>query len=200
MNWKDGREVHILRHYQRGIDMSFRTIAVETALVLFLTEMAAAEEMTWYKATEILQRERVAGEVCARVMKRHIPKAEKAALSRAELNYEAAREEFNGVVAGLQAALIDDTEKPALEMLTKRVEVGSERRRAFCDDAESRLPAAQKGEKSVIGDIAAAAIGEVIGAVVAVWKELGDDDELRRTNLRTALDDVKWPKFSEIPP
>jgi hypothetical protein len=172
-------------------------MACAAALVLLL-QQAAAEEMTWSQATEILQRERLAGEVCARVVKRYLPKGDKSALSRAELDYAAAAGEFNAVIAGLQAALADDAEEPALEALKERVRIGSERRRAFCQDAESRLPASQQGAKGVIGEVVSAVLDEVIQAAVTVWKELGDDDELRRTNLRTALEDAKWPKFADI--
>ena len=99
--------------------------------------------MTWSEATEVLQRERLAGEVCARVMKRHLPEDDKAALSRAEIAYEAAAGEFNAVIAGLQAALVDNSEEPALETLKERVKLGSERRRAFCRDAECNGAASQ---------------------------------------------------------
>jgi hypothetical protein len=168
-------------------------------VVLLLLNAAAAEEMTWFKATEILQRERLSGEECARVMKRYLAKGDKAALSRAELDYEAARGEFNAVVAGLQAALTDDKEKPALQSVEERVRIGSERRRAFCSNAESKLPAPEKGKKGW-EEVAAAALDEVIQATTTVWKDVVYGDKERRDNLRTALEDVKWPKFSDISP
>ena len=107
------------------------------------------------------------------------------------------RGEFNAVVAGLQAALIDDAEEPALETL-KNASSRQRTAKRLLRDAESRCRLPNQ-EKSVSGDLIGV-LGEVVGAVVTVWKELGDDDQVRRTNLRTALEDVKWPKFSEILP
>ena len=131
-------------------------------------------------------------------MKRHLPEDDKAALSRAEIAYEAAAGEFNAVIAGLQAALIDDAEEPALETLKERIKTGSERRSAFCRDAESTVPPPKPGEKGLSDLIGV--LGDVVGAIVTVWKELGDDDQVRRDNLRTGLEDAKWPKFAAISP
>ena len=43
--------------------------------VLLLQGRRQAPAMTWPEATELLQRERLAGEVCARVVKRIYPRA-----------------------------------------------------------------------------------------------------------------------------
>ena len=121
-----------------------------------------------------------------------------AALSQAELDYEAARSAFNGVIVGLQAALDDKQETPTLADVEERITAGSKARQAFCTRAEAMLPPPKSGEKGVIGEVVAASIGELLRAAVTIWEGLRDDDALRRASLRTALEDAKWPAFSAI--
>ena len=101
---------------------------------------AQAPAMTWPEAAELLQRERMSAEACARVVKRFTPKDPATALAASELEYETARAEFNAVIAGLQVALIENTEAPPLATVEARLATGSEARRAFCDEAKAMAP------------------------------------------------------------
>jgi hypothetical protein len=115
----------------------------------------------------------------------------------AELEYETARAEFDGVITGMQVALIENQEPPALETVERRLAQGTEARRAFCDKAEALLPPEQRGERG-IGEVIAGTVSQVIESGVAIWSRLRDSDEARRESLRSALDEAKWPAFKEI--
>ncbi len=167
------------------------------ALMLLASPIAAiAEPMTMMEATERLQLERGSAVTCARVMKRHLPEGDAGALSRAELSYEEARTEMMAAIAYLEAALIEDQEEEGLTAVTKRLERGSELREAFCADALALVPPADD-QKDVI-EAAIKLAGSLIEAATTIWSKSEDLDEARRTNLRTALDDAKWPAFEDI--
>jgi hypothetical protein len=156
--------------------------------------------MTWPEATELLYRERLSAETCARVMKRFLPAGDAAALTAAERDYEEARGLVNGVIVNLQMALIEDAEAPALETVRSRMEAGTEARRAYCDTAGALMPPEQEGEKGVIGDIVEGVVGPIVEAVVTIWGKIEDKDQLRRDSIRSALEDTKWPAFASIQP
>lgn len=168
------------------------------------TPVAAKEEtpkpkMSWIEATERLQREKGAAVNCARVAKRHLPANDKAALSRIEFSYETARTEVMAVVAGLEAGLIDDSEKLALTDLSKRLEAGSAARDAFCIQALASIPGKDlQGMRNVAVEAALGLVKTLVDAGVTIWKEIRDGDKIRRANLRTALEDAKWPAFKDI--
>ena len=163
-----------------------------------LTAAPAAAEMSWIEAAERLHRERGHAVSCARVAKRHLPTEDKAALSRMELSYEAARTEVMAVIAGLEAALIDDQEAPALGDLQVRLEKGGAARESFCEEALALIPKDKpKGERNLV-QAALGLVKTLVEAGVTVWKEIRGADDIRRANLRTALEDAKWPAFGDI--
>lgn len=86
-----------------------------------------ATGMTWPEAAEFLRRERLTAEACARVVKRFTPKYPATGLAAAELEYETARADFDGVITGLHVALIEDEEAPSLETVETRLAAGTER-------------------------------------------------------------------------
>lgn len=159
----------------------------------------AQAAMTWPEASELLWREKQAGETCARVMKRFLPAGDLAALSQAELAYTQASAPFNAVIEGLQAALDARQETVTLAAVEERLTAGSQARQAFCDQAQAMLPPSTSGEKGgVIGEVLAGSIGELLDAGTAIWERVRDDDALRRAALKTALEDAKWPAFADI--
>jgi len=181
--------------------MRVRTLAGAAALAILATGVAAAEKepMPWYEATERLQLERDAAVTCARIIKRHLPEGDAAALSRAELSYAAARREVMAVIARLDAALIDKQEEAALTTVEDRLERGRAAREALCDKAEAMIPPDTDGQKRLPEAVISLA-ETLIDAGVTIWKEIRDADEVRRANLRTALEDAKWPAFKDIEP
>ncbi len=163
-----------------------------------LSAAPAAAEMSWIEAAERLHRERGHAVSCARVAKRHLPPEDKVALSRMELSYEAARTEVMAVIAGLEAALIDDSETPALGDLQARLEKGGAAREEFCKKALALIPKDKpKGERNLV-EAALGLAKTLVEAGVTVWKEIRGADDVRRSNLRTALQDAKWPAFRDI--
>ncbi len=177
----------------RGWILALASIAVA------LTAAPAAAEMSWIEAAERLHRERGHAVSCARVAKRHLPPEDKAALSRMELSYEAARTEVMAVIAGLEAALIDDQEAPALGDLQVRLEKGGAARESFCEKALTLIPKDNKpkGERNLV-QAALGLVKTLVEAGVTVWKEIRGADDIRRANLRTVLEDAKWPAFGDI--
>jgi hypothetical protein len=161
---------------------------------------AAAPAMTWPEAVELLVLERDSAELCARVAKRFLPEGDKVALTEAELGYETARAEFNGVIAGLQAALIQREEEPALATVESRVAAGTETRRTFCQRAKAIEPPPEPGEKGLLDEAVSGTVAAVLEAGVTVWSKIRDDDKQRRESLRAALDEAKWPPFAKIEP
>jgi hypothetical protein len=154
--------------------------------------------MTWPEATELLQRERNLAEACARVVKRFTPKHPATALAASELEYETARAEFNAVIAGLQAALIENDEPPPLATVESRLATGTETRRAFCDRARALAPPQDPLVKGSIGEAIAGTVSQIIESGVTIWSKLHDSDQARRDGLRSALDEAKWPAFAAI--
>ena len=148
-----------------------------------------------FEATERLQRERIAGVTCAQVIKRHLPDGDKVAYSRAQVSYDAARLELMGGIAALETALIEGQEEVALAGLKQRLERGSELREAFCEEAIATLPTVS-GERSLMQAFVTLT-GSLVEAGVAIWEKTADLDQLRRDNLRTALEDAKWPSFDD---
>ena len=168
------------------------------AIAAALTAAPAAAEMSWIEAAERLHRERGNAVSCARVAKRHLPPEDKAALSRMELSYEAARTEVMAVIAGLEAALIDDREAQALGDLQVRLKKGGAARESFCETALALIPKDKpKGERNLV-KAALGLVKTLVEAGVTVWKEIRGADDIRRANLRTALEDAKWPAFGDI--
>jgi hypothetical protein len=167
-------------------------------LGLMAAAIAGAQEpvMTWPEAVEILTREREAGVDCVRIVKRVLPASDEAALGRTELDYVAARSDFNSLIGRLQAGLANAQETLALTEIEATLRSGSEARDALCERARRLVPA-EAGEKG-IGEAVAATIGELADAGAAIFIRLRDDDKERRRSLSSALDNAKWPPFSEI--
>jgi hypothetical protein len=173
---------------------------IAAMLVLGLGPAAAqAPGMTWPEAAELLQRERMSAEACARVVKRFTPKYPVTALAASELEYETARAEFNAVIGGLQVALIENAEAPPLATVEARLATGTAARRAFCEKAKALAPPSDPFVKGSIGEAIAGTISEVIKAGVTIWSKLRDSDQARRDSLRSALEEAKWPAFAAVP-
>lgn len=172
------------------------------ALAIVLGSAAAAQEaMTFPDAMEVLNRERLSAEQCVRVVRRHLPPGDAAALTEMEAGYEAARRDFNAMIVRLQTALVDDTAEAELATLTASAEAASEKRSAFCAKAEALIPApddAEGRDKNVVGDIVGAAIGEVVDAVTWFFDRRDRIGELRRKQYTTRLEDEKWLEFAKV--
>lgn len=152
-------------------------------------------EMSWMDAADRLQQERGAAVACVRAAKQYLQETD--TLFELRQSYEAARTEINAVLARLDVALINDEEDDVLETLKPRLSEASKERAAFCDSVTAAVEAqSTEGEKNLIGLVTVA--GDVLDAAVEVWKEYRKGDDLRRSNLRTALEDAKWPEFDDI--
>lgn len=169
------------------------------ALLAFLAVWTAGPAfagMNWLDAAERLQRERGAAVECAREVKHRVP-SDNDNYFKAKQSYEKVRTEMNAVLARLDTALIVDKEDEVFTTLRPRLEAVALQRRAFCQEAETFIAAYRKeGEKNLLAllDIA----GSFTDAAVEIWKEFREADDVRKNNLRTALEDARWPAFADI--
>jgi hypothetical protein len=155
-----------------------------------------AESVNWQEAVATLTRERTLAETCAGLLKRHGDTATQARLS---VTYGEAKAEYDGVIGGLAVALARGNQPDSLTDLQARLQRGFDKRDAFCRAVEPLLPK-QPGEKGVIADIVGAVVKPVLDAVVLIWKEAGDRDELMRKTIQSQLEATKWAAFDEVPP
>ncbi len=159
---------------------------------------ATAAPMTFPDAIDLLNRERLLAVACARVVKRHLPEGDPAAYSRAELAYEGARADVNGVIARLRTALVEGTEDDELETLAERARAGREKREAFCATAEAMLALPDSSEKGAIAEVVAGSLGEVLDAVTWFVDRWDEQDRVRVQHLTSALEGEMWPAFAAI--
>ena len=154
----------------------------------------AAEGIGWQEAVARLAHERTRAETCVRLLKTY---GDEAALSRGDLTYGEAKAEVDAVIAGLIVALVKEDEPESLPDLETRLEQGVKGREAFCEQVKPLVPDAT-GEKNVIADLVAGALGPLIEAIKEIYLEAAEADRLARMTIQNQLEATKWPAFAEI--
>ena len=155
--------------------------------------LVQAEEIGWQEAVARLAHERTRAETCVRLLKTY---GDESTLSRGDLTYGEAKAEVDAVIAGLIVALAKEEEPATLPDLETRLERGVRGRQAFCEQVKPLVPN-QSGEKNVIADLVAGALGPMIEAVKEVYFHAEEADRLTRATIQ--LEATKWPAFADIP-
>jgi hypothetical protein len=168
-------------------------------LVLLLPLTALAQgtpAIGWQEAVARLAAERTRAETCAALLKKH---GDETARSRGGLAYGEAKAEVDAVVAGLVVALAQSAAPGSLPDLEARLRQGVEAREAFCAEVRPLVPA-HEGERSLLADLAAGALGPLIEAVQALWLDAREADRLTRKTIQTQIEAAAWPAFAAVAP
>jgi hypothetical protein len=96
-------------------------------------------------------------------------------------------------------ALAQNTAPSSLPDLEARLRRGVEAREAFCAAVRPLVPA-REGERSVLADLAAGALGPLIEAIQALWLDAREGDRLTRKTIQTQLEATAWPAFDAVLP
>jgi hypothetical protein len=164
--------------------------------VVVVEKPLCAQDINWQEAVARLARERTLAETCASVLKRY---GDDVAKERGSLSYGEAKAEYDGIIAGLSVALARKDQPASLSDLQTRLQIGFDKREAFCQRAQSLIPQ-DKGEKGGISETVSGAIGPLIQAVQAIYFRAKDDDLLTRKTIQTQLEATSWPAFASVSP
>jgi hypothetical protein len=156
--------------------------------------LAQAEGIGWQEAVARLAHERTRAETCVGLLKTY---GDEAALSRGDLTYGEAKSEVDAVIAGLIVALAKDEEPQSLPDLETRLEHGVKGRETLCEQVKPLVPDAT-GEKNVITDLVAGALGPLVEAVKEIYLDAEEADRLTRLTIQNQLEATKWPAFASI--
>jgi hypothetical protein len=136
---------------------------------------SGASDIGWPEAVDQLTAERTQAETCAGLFKRY---ADQSSRPSGELAYGEAKANFDGVIAGLQAALIEKAKPNSLATLQADLAHGAASLQTFCKMAADVIPLSESGGKGIAEGIVKAAIEPVIAAlskaVAALYNESGD--------------------------
>jgi hypothetical protein len=156
--------------------------------------IAQAEGIGWQEAVARLAHERTRAETCVRLLKTY---GDEAALSRGDLTYGEAKAEVDAVIAGLIVALAKDEEPATLPDLETRLTLGIKGRQTLCEQVKPLVPDAT-GERNVVADLVAGALGPLVEAVKEIYLDAQKADRLTRLTIQNQLEATRWPAFAEI--
>lgn len=166
-------------------------------VLLMIAGAAMAQEppgIGWQEAVARLAHERTRAETCVKFLKRY---GDQDQVAGGEFTYDEARAEMDAVIAGLVVALAQDAAPVSLPDLDARLQAGVEGREAFCAEVTPLIPDAS-GEKNVIVDLVAGAIGPLKEAVDELAEWWTEEDRLTKETIRTQLEATTWPAFDTI--
>jgi hypothetical protein len=158
--------------------------------------LAEAEPIGWQEAVARLAAERTRAETCARLLKRH---GDAAAVGQGDQAYGEAKAEVDAVIAGLVVALAQEEEPASLTDLEARLQRGVKGRETLCKQVKPLVPDAT-GERNVIVDLVAGALGPLVEAVKEIYLDAQEEDRLPRKTIQTQLEATSWPTFASITP
>jgi hypothetical protein len=177
----------------------FRYIWITFALLISIAPgISRPADIGWPEAVGRLAGERTKAETCAALLKGYADEQQR---SRGQLAYGEAKANFDGVIAGLVAALTEGGNPKSLPGLETDLEHGAKSLGKFCKMVSDLLPSTS-GRKGVLADIAKGAIQPVIDAlkegVAALYNNHRKDDALTIETIKTQLEAAKWPNFAEV--
>jgi hypothetical protein len=168
-------------------------------LLLALPTGVGAQTINWQEAIARLATERTRAETCVGLLKKH---GDQTAIDRGARTYGEAKAEMDGVIAGLIVALAQGDEPASLPELESKLRRGVAAREAFCAEVDPLVPE-QTGEKGVIVDLVAGAVGPLVEAVQAIWLDAAqarrEADRLKAKTIQTQLEATAWPVFASVP-
>ncbi len=171
------------------------SLTLLAAIAMVGTAVHAAE-INWQEAVANLAYERSQAEMCVRLLKKF---GDKATIERDSVKYDAAKAEYDGIIGGLITGVAQRDQPESLSDLQERMQRGFEKREAFCKSVQP-LVSASNGQKGVIDEIVAGALGPVIDAVKAIWLKRMDENALTRATIQTQLEVTKWLPFDLVAP
>lgn len=171
-------------------------------LLLLLTcvplGISEAKSISWPEAVDLLARERPKAETCVAMLKRY---GDSKQIARLQLAYNRAKADFDGVIAGLEAALAEGGNPESLSELKTELESGERGLKAFCNSVQDLLPS--KGFSAEVVKLWIEPLEKIIETlskgVAALYENHRDDDAATRQAIRVLLEHARWPEFAEPP-
>jgi hypothetical protein len=179
---------------RRGLSDGLIALAL---LISIAPAISRAAEIGWPEAVGRLAGERSKAETCAAMLKGY---GDTEQVSQGQLAYGEAKANFDGVIAGLVAALTEGGNPKSLPSLETDLEHGAEGLGKFCKTVSDLLPKSS-GRKGVLADIAKGAVEPLIKALsegVATIYNNYRKDQLTRETIKTQLEAAKWSNFAEV--
>jgi hypothetical protein len=151
-------------------------------------------EIGWQEAVATLTRERSVAVSQVRTLKRRGSAAE---IARLEPAYDAAKAEYDGLIAGLCVALARGKQPASLADLEARLTRGAAKLEVFSRGVAPLIKPAGGGKGFSI-DITGGALVKLMEALQAIYLRHKDDDALVRRTIETQLAAAVWPAFAAI--
>jgi hypothetical protein len=158
---------------------------------------ARAKDLDWQNAIAQLGSQRTVAETCVGLLKKY---GDPGARDRGSQVYADAKGDFDGIIAGLIVALARNKQPDSLSDLQARLTLGFQKREAFCQSVAPLIPPAASGQKGIVEEIVKGALEPVIQAVVEIYKNAQQQDELTRGTIQTQLEATQWPAFASVSP
>jgi hypothetical protein len=180
-----------------------KRIATALALVVAIsgTGIAQGPEVTWPDAVARLTGERSKAEICAAMLKRY---GNTAQISRARMDYNLAKADFDQVIEGLITALSESDHPDSLSNLEAKLDQGATALAGFCTTAAGLLPTTAGRHKGVVEDLVKEAIEPIIKSlsdgIAAIYTNYRNDKAAIRLSIKTQLESAKWPDFDKVKP
>lgn len=156
--------------------------------------MVSEKPLKWQDAVALLAKERTLAVAYAQALKKY---GDEAAVHHGSLQYNEAKAEYDGMIAGLSIALVRKRKPDSLSDLRERLRRGFEKREVFCREVREFVPHAP-GEKGVLESLISTALAPLIEAIQALYAKTSSENELTRRTILTQLEATKWPDFSSI--
>jgi hypothetical protein len=166
--------------------------------LLLMPAVVRAQTMRWPEAVAALAAERTRAETCGRLLKRHAGD-DKAALSRGELAYAAAKAEVDAVIAGLTVVLAQQGTPPDLPEVEARLTRGVQAREAFCRQVMALVPD-DPGTRDLLVPLLGAVLPPLVEAARTLYTGQTAQDRLLRQTIQTQLEATTWTPFAELTP
>jgi hypothetical protein len=166
--------------------------------LLLVPAVGPAQAMRWQEAVAALAAERTRAETCVRLLKRHAGD-DKAALSRGELAYAAAKAEVDAVIAGLTVVLAEQGTPPDLPDVETRLTRGVQAREAFCRQVTALVPE-DPGTRDFLVPLLGAMLPPLLEAARTLYTGQTAQDRLLRQTIQTQLEATTWIPFADLTP
>jgi hypothetical protein len=168
--------------------------------VLFALPIAAqaaqAAPMGWPEVIDLLTRERSQAETCVGLVK---SRGDAAAVDQAKTTYLMAKEDMDGVIAGLEVVLADGGKPESLPAVRASLDASGKSLKTICDAA---VRTATPNTKGVWDELAKGAIEPVVNklsdGISALWTRHVEKDKLAMETKKAKLEAAKWPEFGDI--
>jgi hypothetical protein len=184
-----------------GRIMGCRLICVLTFTVLLTSIFPAvgrASDIGWPEAVGRLAGERSKAETCAALLKGY---GDQPQISRGQLAYADAKAKIDGAIAELLVALSEGGNPKGISSIDADLEQGASGLVEFCKMVSGILPDTA-GQRGILADIVKGAVEPVINAlseaIAALYNYHRTDDALTRETIKTQLEAVRWPNFTEV--